>query len=132
VRLRQATNEDRQLALLWLAAAVSAIALRPLWLNLTPLLRPCVFRALTGFPCPTCGTTRAATAFLNGELTAAFAANPLGALAGLIFVVGAPPAVAWTMTRTKVPLVTGPLPMWTRITAASLIGLNWVYVIVTS
>jgi len=132
VRIRAVTNEDRQLALLWLAAAVSAVALRPVWLALVPSLRPCVFRALTGLPCPTCGTTRAATAFLNGELTAAFAANPLAALAGLVFVAGAPLAVAWTMARKKLPLTTGPLPVWARITAISLIGLNWVYVIVFS
>jgi hypothetical protein len=132
VKLRAATNEDRQLALLWLAAAVSAVALRPLWLALAPLLRPCVFRALSGVPCPTCGTTRAATAFLNTELTAAFAANPLAVLAGLVFVVGAPLAVAWTMTRRNLPSVTGPLPVSARVAAVSLIGLNWIYVIFSS
>ena len=84
MRFRPATNDDRQLALLWLAAAVSAVALRPLWIAFAPHLRPCIFRGLTGVPCPTCGTTRAATAFLNGELAGAFAANPLAALAGLI------------------------------------------------
>ena len=125
-------GEDRQLALLWLAASVSAIALRPLWLTLAPLLRPCIFRALTGIPCPTCGTTRAATAFLNGDLAGAFSANPLAALTGLVFVVGAPLAAGWTMTRRRVPFFTGPLSMWTRITAVSVIGLNWIYVIATS
>jgi len=132
VRFRAATNEDRQLALLWLAAAVSVVALRPLWLTLAPHLPTCVFRGLTGVPCPTCGTTRAATAFLNGEPAAAFAANPMAALAGLIFVVGAPLATAWAMTKKDMPLFTGRLPMWTRVAAVSLIGLNWIYVIVTS
>jgi len=132
VRFREATNEDRQLALLWLAAAVSAVALRPLWLTLAPLLRPCIFRALTGFPCPTCGTTRAATAFLDGELTAAIAANPMAALAGLVFVAGAPLAVGWTLTKRNLPSVTGPPPVWVRVVAASLIGLNWAYVILFS
>jgi len=115
-----------------LAAAVSAIALRPLWLTLAPLLRPCIFRALTGIPCPTCGTTRAATAFLNGDLAGAFSTNPLAALTGLVFVVGAPLAAGWTMTQRRVPFFTGPLSMWTRITAVSVIGLNWIYVIFSS
>jgi len=132
VRFREATTEDLQLALLWLAAAASAVALRPVWLTVAPLLRPCVFRALTGVPCPTCGTTRAATALLNGELTTAIAANPMAALAGLVFVAGAPLAVGWTMTKRKLPSATGPLPVWVRVVAASLIGLNWVYVIVFS
>ena len=132
MRLRAATKEDRQLALLWLAAAVSAVALRPLWLTLSPLLRPCVFRGLTGVPCPTCGTTRAATAILNGDLGTALAANPLAAMAGLVFVVGAPLAVGWTMTRKDVPFTTGPLQVWARIFAVSIIGLNWIYVIAIS
>jgi len=132
VRFRPATNEDLQLALLWLAAAASAVALRPLWLLLAPHLRPCIFRAFTDVPCPTCGTTRAATAFLDGEMAAAFATNPLAALAGLVFVVGAPLATVWTLTRRNVPHLAGPLPMWGRVTAVSLVGLNWAYVIVTS
>ncbi len=132
MRFRETTIEDRQLALLWLAAAVSALVLRPLWLSLTPLLRPCVFRALTGVPCPTCGTTRAAIAFLSGDLAAAFAANPLAVLGGLIFVLGGPLAAIWTMTRENVPVITAPVPMWSRITAISLVGLNWLYVIIRS
>jgi hypothetical protein len=122
-------REERQLALLWLAAAASALALRPLWLAVTPLLRPCVFRSITGFPCPTCGTTRAATAFLDGNLIAAFTANPLAAAAGLLFVVGAPLAVLWAVARLPVPELPSPLPGWMRIGAITLIAANWIYVI---
>jgi len=42
VTAHPATTEGRQLALLWLAAVVSAIALRPLWLAAAPHLRSCV------------------------------------------------------------------------------------------
>jgi len=65
-------------------------------------------------------------------MAAAFATNPLAALAGLVFVVGAPLATVWTLTRRNVPHLAGPLPMWGRVTAVSLVGLNWAYVIVTS
>ena len=126
---RPATKEERQLALLWLAAAASSLALRPLWLAITPLLRPCVFRLLTGIPCPTCGTTRAATAFLDGHLITALAANPLAAAAGLLFVVGAPPAAVWAVARWPVPVLPTPLPGWIRIGAVALIAANWLYVI---
>jgi len=122
-------REERQLALLWLAAAASALALRPLWLAVTPLLRPCVFRSITGFPCPTCGTTRAATAFLDGNLIAAFTANPLAAAMGFLFVVGAPLAVLWAVARLPVPELPLPLPGWMRIGAITLIAANWIYVI---
>jgi len=126
---RPATKEERQLALLWLAAAVSALALKPLWLAIAPLLRPCVFRSLTGLPCPTCGTTRAASAFLDGHIITALAANPLAAAAGLLFVIGAPVATIWAIARWPVPEFPTPLPGWMRIGAILLLIFNWLYVI---
>ena len=129
---RPATKEERQLALLWLAAAVSALALRPLWLAIAPSLRPCVFRSLTGIPCPTCGTTRAATAFLSGNLPAAITANPLAATMGFLFVVGAPIAALWAIARRPIPLLPTPLPRWVRIGAVTLIAANWIYVLATA
>ena len=126
---RTVTQEERQLAFLWLAAAVSAVALRPVWLALAPHLRSCIFRSLTGISCPTCGTTRAATAFLDGNLIAAFAANPLAAAAGFLFVVGAPLAVIWTLAEWRVPVLPNPLPNWMRIGAILLIAANWIYII---
>ena len=129
VRVRSATKDERQLALLWLAAAVSAIVLRPLWLAAAPHLRSCIFRSLTGVPCPTCGTTRAATAFLQGHVMTAFANSPLATLAGLLFVVGAPIAVIWTTARWPVPSLSNPLPPWVRIAAVGLIAANWLYLI---
>ena len=130
MRFRSATKDERQLALLWLAAAVSAIVLRPLWLAASPHLGSCVFRSLTGIPCPSCGTTRAATAFLQGDLMTAFINNPLAALAGLLFVVGAPIAVIWTTAQWPVPSLSNPLPLWVRIGAVFLIAANWLYLIV--
>lgn len=37
----------------------------------------CPFRALTGFTCPGCGSTRALHQLLHGHLSAAFTLNPL-------------------------------------------------------
>ena len=126
---RPITREERQLALLWLVAAASAVALKPLWVALAPHLRPCIFHSLTGVPCPTCGTTRAATAFLDGNILAALAANPLAALAGLLFVAGAPLAALWAVARWPVPVLPTPLPLWSRVAAVALIVANWLYVI---
>jgi hypothetical protein len=129
VSARIVSKEERQLAFLWLAAAASALVLRPVWLALTPHLRSCVFRSLTGIPCPTCGTTRAATALLDGNVFGAVAANPLAAAAGVIFVVGAPIAVLWTLARWPVPELPAPLPRWTRCAILALILANWAYVV---
>jgi hypothetical protein len=41
----------------------------------------CVFRALTGFTCPGCGSTRAMHQILHGHFVAAFMLNPLFLLA---------------------------------------------------
>jgi|GEM_PF-308046 len=41
------------------------------------LLPGCAFRAAFGFPCPSCGVTRAGLALAQGELRLALAYNPL-------------------------------------------------------
>ena len=41
------------------------------------LLPACAFRAALGFPCPTCGATRAGLALAQGEWLTAFGHNPL-------------------------------------------------------
>lgn len=125
-------RSDRQLALLWLAAAASAVALRPLWLALAPILRPCAFRTLTGIPCPTCGSTRAAVAFLDGHLLEALAANPLAAVAGLLFVAGAPVAAVFAARRRPLPATPTNLPLWLRIGFVALVAANWCFLILNA
>lgn len=46
----------------------------------------CVFKALTGCPCLTCGTTRAVGRLAMGDLGGALSMNPLAAAAGLAVV----------------------------------------------
>jgi hypothetical protein len=130
VTTRSLSKEERQLAYLWLAAAALAVALRPLWMAVAPHLGNCVFRSITAVPCPSCGTTRAATAFLDGDLASAFAANPLAATAGLIFVAGAPLAVLWAVSRWPIPVAEGSKAGWLRVTTAVLVLLNWLYLII--
>jgi hypothetical protein len=126
-----ATSEERQLALLWLAAAASSVVLRPVWLAIAPYLGRCAFRTWTGVPCPTCGTTRAAVAFLGGNLMDAFLANPLATVAGLVFVAGAPVAVFWVFGGLPVPRFPTPIPRWCRLGIIGVILVNWGYVILT-
>ena len=38
----------------------------------------CYLKTLTGYPCPSCGTTRAIEALLHGNLIASIYLNPLG------------------------------------------------------
>jgi hypothetical protein len=118
--------------LLWLVAAASAVALRPLWLALAPHLRPCIFRTLTGLPCPTCGTTRAAVAFLHGDLVSAFVSNPLATLIGILFIAGAPIAALWVVSGRPAIELPQTRSQWLRWILVGVIAVNWLYLIFAS
>ena len=49
----------------------------------------CLFKKATGFPCPSCGTTRSVVYIINGEYESAFQYNPLGYIV-LFIMVAAP------------------------------------------
>lgn len=86
----------------------------------------CHVRALTGVPCPTCGSTRAVLALFDGRWLDAFLFNPFVITAtaiavplGLVRLV-AKHAVRFDMSRSAARLV------WSGVTA--LFIMNWVYV----
>ena len=56
--------------------AVAATAW-PALTDMTGAGLPCPLRTVTGVPCPACGLTTAAVALVHGQITAAFAANPV-------------------------------------------------------
>jgi hypothetical protein len=89
----------------------------------------CPARALTGLPCPTCGMTHAFVAVAHGDLAAAVAASPAGALLA---------ALAWILSAADlVRLVAGaPLPVVPERTARLLVasgtvalGINWAWML---
>lgn len=43
----------------------------------TPFRIPCLFREITGFQCPGCGTSRMALALMHLDFSAAFSYNPV-------------------------------------------------------
>lgn len=87
----------------------------------------CMFKRLTGHPCPTCGATRGALALLAGHPWRAFLWNPLLMTAGLL-------VAAWFAFRAATGLA--PRFEWTRKERTlALCGLaaavlaNWIYLI---
>ncbi len=93
----------------------------------------CPFRAVTGFPCPTCGFLRTAGLLLDGAVARAFAMNPLDALT---MVLGVPTVAAlWIANRTAGWTVKISLSRPERLVAWSLLAaafaVNWVYVLST-
>lgn len=76
-----------------------------LFLKLAPVknsgldLTVCVFKRVTGFPCPSCGTTRAVSYMFNGEIVKALFLNPFGIIVASIMVVS-PSWIIWdTVTK---------------------------------
>ncbi len=72
-----------RLALLAAAAVVFILGCRYLYRHGSPLT--CLFYRLTGLYCPGCGTGRAVTALLRGQLAKALRYNPLLFLLGIPF-----------------------------------------------
>lgn len=129
MRWRPATREERQLAWLWAAAALSAIALRPFWLLIAPILPACPLRTLTGVPCPTCGSTRAGLSLAQGDPLGALHLNPLATLAGIGFVLGGVVAPAWIGLVRRVPDLPSRWPVGLRVAALAAIVANWVWLL---
>jgi hypothetical protein len=62
----------------------------------------CVFRAITGFTCPGCGSTRALHEILHGDFVTAFTLNPLLLLAM--------PFLMFLLVRYSVSVLRGRMP----------------------
>lgn len=85
----------------------------------------CLFRSLTGFTCPGCGSTRALHEILHGEFVTAFTLNPLLLLA-IPFLVFVFLRYSVTVLRGRAPRpITVPVPF---VYAIALVVLSfWVF-----
>lgn len=90
----------------------------------------CLFRAVTGVPCPTCGSTRATLALASGQLSLAFRYNPLISAAWLLLPAALLGAVAF---RARWHSVSPAMRRWAvrgAVVALVVGGLaNWIYVL---
>lgn len=109
------------------AAAAGAIAV--LHLDRLPFV-VCVFRAVTGIPCLTCGATRVAALLARGDVAGALAMNPL-ATAGALALVPWGIADLVLLTRGRALAVeAAPPASWTlRGLAIAVVVANWAYLV---
>ena len=74
-------NRRLTVAAIWLMLATAAVYLFVFEPGKNGFFPLCPFRALTGFTCPGCGSTRAMHQLLHGHFLAAFMLSPLMLLA---------------------------------------------------
>jgi hypothetical protein len=129
---RRVPPEEFNHELVWLVVSVAAAAGGMVWLRLGLPWLNCPFRAVTGYPCLTCGATRCAIAFSHGDLSMASAWNPLAfvAICGVAL---------FDLYAAVVLLTRGPrlrVVDWTRgeknavrIAVVVLIIANWAYLV---
>lgn len=94
------------------AGRLAVVATGTLFLGLLRIHRPpslatvCILRAVTGVPCPLCGTTTAAVRLGRGNVLGALAANPVTVLAGGLLVLA--PVLRYRVPHRAAPwLLTG-------------------------
>ena len=49
--------------------------------------RVCIIKNVSGYPCPSCGTTRAVTLLLNGRFIESLVLNPIGIVVAIIMII---------------------------------------------
>ena len=114
-----------------LAALALLLVLCAAWLRLGLPLPSCTFKAWSGLPCATCGTTRLLEALVAGRLVEALAWNPL------VFCAIALSAVWGTLSAARSrfglrPLRIAPGPRHRGLSIALLalaLIANWVYLV---
>lgn len=114
----------------WLPAAGLLLATLAVGCHLAGF-RLCFFHRLTGIPCPTCGSTRAALHLLRGNWRAAVASHPLAAVLMTVAALYALWAVVGLLLvrRLPVPRATPRAWFWTGAVLMALLLLNWAYLI---
>jgi hypothetical protein len=90
----------------------------------------CFFKALTGFPCPACGSTRALGRLFAQDLPGAFAMNPLVTVGAFVLVPWAiADLVLLTRGRALDVTVAPAAGLWLRIAAAAAVAVNWAWLV---
>jgi len=96
-----------------------------------PITRgPCLFRSITGIPCPTCGMTTSFAYATRLRMKEAFGAQPFGALL-CVFSAGLVPVALFFAVTGRGPSLRVP-PDWALGSVLVFLIAGWVYKILTS
>lgn len=93
----------------------------------------CLFKKLTGMPCPSCGSTRSVLSLFNGDITGALNWNPFGFLIMAALVV-APAWIFFDLITGKSTLYSSFIRVenilkrkWVAVSAVLIVLLNWIW-----
>jgi Protein of unknown function (DUF2752) len=108
---------------------LGAVAVGLLGLDRLPFT-VCLFKGLTGLPCPTCGSTRAVGRLVHLDFAGAFAMNPLTTLAVAAMVIWAVADFGLLTRGRALDLEMGrPLGRLVRGLAVAAVAVNWAFLI---
>lgn len=99
-----------------------------------PIGIPCWFRALSGFPCPSCSSTRAFVMLAHGRIAEGFALNPAAGILFFSLLLFLPYAFCTCLLRKPRLRIVGGSPHATFIAglcAAVLMIGNWAYLMLS-
>jgi hypothetical protein len=93
----------------------------------------CLFKHVTGIPCPSCGSTRSVLSILNGDFSGAFFMNPFGILIMLTLII-LPVWILFDLASRGDSLYNSYIRFelfirrkWIAIPAILLVLINWVW-----
>lgn len=118
--------------LLWLSVSLGGLIFAAIWFALRLPWPHCIFLAITGHPCLTCGATRCAIAFFQFNFAGAWKWNPLVFifLCGLsIFDVYAFAVLVLRARRLRIVQFTPAEKSFVRLLAIVLLLANWIYLL---
>jgi hypothetical protein len=92
----------------------------------------CPLKRLTGFPCPTCGSTRAFLSLARGNFATAWTFNPLAAVMFSLLGLYALTALTFWLTTRRIPVMLASRKTWCRLAVGLLLLaiINWIFMIV--
>lgn len=125
-------STGRYIATIWATASLALAVLWPYWDRLLGLAPACGLKSLTGYPCLTCGSTRAIRALLGGDLGAACTVNPLTTLGVGILFLGGLASGLWLLGVRPDLKLRGRNLRWALAGALVLLAANWVYLLISN
>jgi hypothetical protein len=119
---------------LWLVVGGASVCLLGVALATPGIELPrCLFKTLTGLPCPTCGVTRTVIALSRLDVPRALFMNPLAAIAcvaGLLYLIYAAAVLLLRLPRLR-PTVSDVDARRIRLAAVATLAINWIWLIGT-